>query len=269
MERTDNAQWTSIVGYHNIIKSFGREVEKKAFLATPIANIVNFSSDSVICLESCASIHNGVMVLSSHAHIHRLIVPIDGSDGQTHSVVSQSDIVKWALPLMTANSALLPFAQVPVGGTKFVTIDPVSVKSSTTLRQTLNTLIQSRVSCLAIVDEVTGALIGNFSESDTRGLGISILEQLETPIKEYLTVNSPSSLSPIFIVEDDTILTLMRLLVDTNVHHIFVNTKCGRLHGLVTLTDVMSMLLKVCRATIMQTIHCFHHNDNDMMTNGR
>ncbi|CEO97193.1 CBS domain-containing protein [Plasmodiophora brassicae] len=237
----DTGSCVGIVGYHNFIKSFGMDTDKSVFLATPIEQVLVFSQEANIQVQRSTTILDCVAMLRSKAHVHRLITVVSDA---ANSIVSQSDIARFVHDHLRTD-ALRSFAQLRIAGTRLGKHMPKSVTSTETLHGALSTMIQEMVTCLAILDPASGALVGNLSESDIRGLGAdTFMAQLSEPVGQFLSEFSMRSLTPVFVTPHDTIMTLFETVVGNRLHHVWVQDADGKPTGVITLTDIMNALLE-------------------------
>jgi CBS domain-containing protein len=145
----------------------------------------------------------------------------------------------------------------------FASRKPISVPTTATLSEVMNVLTQKHISCLAIVDtKDSSRLVGNFSPSDLRGFGIgSIIQNLVDKfwvldaelvqmfsynIVDILKMHSSDSLSPVSVSATETLGVLMARMANSKLHHVWIQDPSGKPEGLITLTDICNLLIKVC-----------------------
>jgi len=110
---------------------------------------------------------------------------------------------------------------------------------------TINGLFQMyshKIPAVAVVDARTGALVGNLSATDLRGITQADFGDLILEVTDFLRKRSPRSLVPIKCKRCDTIEYVMLKLAATRVHRVWVVDAYMRPTGVVTLTDVMQLL---------------------------
>lgn len=117
------------------------------------------------------------------APCHR--VGVFGSNGSIEEIISQSDIVEWLADNLWKLGNLV---HEPVGAISGLISSPAATVSS--LRPAIDAFADIErlkgVSAVGIVDAVSGALVGNFSESDLRGMRPQHFPGLALPVAEFL-----------------------------------------------------------------------------------
>lgn len=117
------------------------------------------------------------------APCHR--VGVFGPEGSIEEIISQSDIVEWLADNLWKLGNLV---HEPVGAISGLISSPAATVSS--LRPAIDAFADIErlkgVSAVGIVDAVSGALVGNFSESDLRGMRPQHFPGLALPVAEFL-----------------------------------------------------------------------------------
>jgi len=115
----------------------------------------------------------------------------------------------------------------------------ITASASSSLREVLQTLSDQYTSLVAIIDSKTGALVGDFSASDLRGL--RSFDLLETNIVSYLRGQRAESLKPITVHLKDTIGDVLCLLAATRSHRVWIVDDASSPVLVLTATDVLRL----------------------------
>lgn len=179
--------------------------------------------------------------LSNGVTNHRAVL-LDG-EGMAVGVLSQSDLVQF----LYANRNRL-------GGITSATVDasgmaqsPVSVVcADAPAIEAFREMEELKLSGLAVVDKVGGRLVANISENDFRGLSPKALfDCLSMPVTEYLSKESgEESLVPITCKSNHTVEDVMRRMIDSHVHRVYLVDARYDPVGVVTATDVLRHFLE-------------------------
>jgi len=118
-----------------------------------------------------------------------------------------------------------------------------TISSRATTRDAITRLYNhAKNSALAVVKDSTGALVGNFSASDIRGLYVETLPKLSTSLFDYLAKHSSASLSPVTLSPDSTFAMALRKLVDSKVHQCWIVNELYQPIGVITTTDIIRFI---------------------------
>jgi len=179
-----------------------------------------------------------VAELLANPKVHR--VPVLNEENQLVDIISQSTMLKYIQkhvqdlePGMSVTLEQLGMARKPVA----------TVKSTDTALEVFRVLSMTGRSGLAIVDE-DGALVANISASDMKlFIANPSFSLLQTPIIEYLNIIRRQKLKetvPVVIVKQHhTLAKVIRKLVATGMHRVFVVDDEHKPIGVVSLTDIM------------------------------
>eukprot|EP01094_Clydonella_sp_ATCC50884_P006837 TRINITY_DN1601_c0_g1_i1.p1 TRINITY_DN1601_c0_g1~~TRINITY_DN1601_c0_g1_i1.p1 ORF type:complete len:321 (+),score=136.89 TRINITY_DN1601_c0_g1_i1:102-965(+) len=174
------------------------------------------------------------------AGIHR--APVLDESGAVAGTISQSSLVRE----LAAN---LHMGALKVVGEKMIAelglglAAPITIAKGATVLQALNTIQENNVSGLAVVDDESGRLVGNFSGSDIKALYREQWPSFLLSVEEFLNKHSPASMSPICVQQDTTFLDACKEISNSHVHRLWVVDGDYKPVGVVSTTDVM----KACR----------------------
>jgi len=115
----------------------------------------------------------------------------------------------------------------------------ISVSASSTIREVLQTLLDQHASSVAIIDSKTGALVGDFSPSDLRGL--RSFDQMETNVVFYLTGQRAISLKPKTVHVKDTVGKVLAQLAENRSHRVWIIDEASSPVHVLTATDVLRL----------------------------
>lgn len=99
-----------------------------------------------------------------------------------------------------------------------------------------------QVSGLPVID-ATGKLVGNFSVTNLLAVwGSSMFEQLTMSVHDYLAATSPHSLEPIAAKSTDRLVDVVSLMIDKQVHRLWLVNGDFKPIGVVTMSDVCAVV---------------------------
>lgn len=104
----------------------------------------------------------------------------------------------------------------------------------------LRRLFKEKVSALALVDS-NGALAGNFSASDLRGLYLEKFPHLLDSALDFITERSPDSLKPTVCRAETPLKDVLSELTSNKLHHMWVVDGDYKPVGIVALGDVLKI----------------------------
>ncbi|KMS94091.1 hypothetical protein BVRB_024890 [Beta vulgaris subsp. vulgaris] len=132
--------WVGIIGYHNFLKSFGRDVDKKAFLKSTLKRVAEFSNEPNLGVNDQTTLLDCSSMLRARGTVHRLIVT---GHNVTH-IISQSDIVRYVHEHIN-DPALEPIRNITIAASGLGQRKPTTLSSSDTVYHALTTMIQEKV----------------------------------------------------------------------------------------------------------------------------
>jgi len=238
-------QWKYLQQDHFRVTGTGVQVPPSdAFFDSPVSTIVNFSrcDESVIVDENTNLLD--IMEILSGVRFNNIVrthrVALTGADGKLIDVLTQSDIISFArdyikiLPI-TANQPLKTLGIIhPV----------VCVKLHSHFHDTLEILHHNRISGLALVNEHQH-IVANFSASDLKGLSEDMFKYFYRSTEEFLKRGTSSPLQiPVTCTDDATLADIIPLLLQEQMHRIFVIDDVKRPIGVVTMSDIIKVLLQ-------------------------
>jgi len=168
-------------------------------------------------------------------------VPMVDNHWKIVNIISQFDLIMFLKEL--SDKGLFPeLFQQEIGSICFGT--PKIVSQQETVLGTIQTILDSfPATAVALIDE-SGALAGNFSASDLRGLFREQLPSFLLPVKDFLRKHSPSSLQPVVVRKETPLSEVLKLLVSNHVHHVWIIDQFVHPIGVVTLTCIISAITR-------------------------
>jgi len=169
--------------------------------------------------------------------IHRL--PVINDNGKLVGILAQSDIVR----LLGEN---LHMGKLKVIGERKVTDlglgleKPLTVKKSDTVLRALHGL-KHGVSALAVL-ESDGKLGGTFSVSDLIGLYKDTFPHFLLTVEDFLNQNSPKSLNSVVVYPTADLLSVVKELVGSGIHRVWVIDNDYRPAGVISMTDICKVV---------------------------
>jgi len=174
------------------------------------------------------------------AGVHRVPLFASSSSNLT-AIVSQSDVIRYVHSKISEGGELYHAVQKNLNELGLASTSVFSVNTGVTVLEALKVLDEKRVSALAVVDPVTGRLVGNFSASDLKGLYQEQFPSLLLSVREYLEKHSPGSLKPFVIRPESTLKVVLDEIVENKVHRLWIIDNEFRPQGIVSQTDVVKL----------------------------
>jgi len=171
---------------------------------------------------------------------HRL--PVVDVEGTIIGIISQSDIINVA----AKNKHLL-------GSCLHKTIEElklehavIAARSTVPIRDVLGLLTDNRVHGIAVVEHPNSILLANLSASDLRGMTRKDLALFDKPVYEFLQAiykkNNLTLMPPISCRPKTDLDQILTLLLEHDVHRIYVTDQNKHAIGVVSMSDVVSTL---------------------------
>jgi CBS domain-containing protein len=113
-----------------------------------------------------------------------------------------------------------------------------TVSSHATVYECLKRMRTENITALPIVSDQDGALVGNFSASDLRGVFEEKFPAFDQTALHFLMMHSASSTWPVSVKRNATVREIVTSFVRHRVHHVFVTDERIRPIGVITMTDV-------------------------------
>jgi len=171
--------------------------------------------------------------------IHRVL--LFDKDKKSINVLSQFDILKWLHEKIDTDQ-FKDMADLTLQDFNYKFKPLVSVKDSQNVLRALGELTEEEVNAVAIVDEASGRLVGNFSGSDLRATVKEKFPSFLKSVSEFLDENSPESLKPIVARMDTKLVDIIKELVENKIHHVWVVDNDFKPLGCMSTTDVIKII---------------------------
>lgn len=213
------------------------ETAGRAIALELVKNVVNASGrDALVPLFEDSPSTEALDMLSTG--LHR--VAVCDRTGNVTSIVSQMDVVAFLAAHLhigeCKNMAPLTLTQLSLGG-----VAPVSVLETDTVIKALQVIKDNQISAVAVVN-ASGKLVANFSASDLVGLYRESYPDFLLTVGAYLAKHSHRSLMPLTTHASNTFREVVKELVASHVHRVWIVDGEGRPTGVVSLTDVMKVV---------------------------
>jgi len=170
-------------------------------------------------------------------------IPIVDDQKNIINIISQFDVIRF-LKNLNEQGQFPEFFQQEIG--KICSEDFKIVSSQETVLKIIQIILDSYpITAVAPVDQ-EGALVGNFSASDFRGLFREQLPSFLLPVKDFLKKHSPSSLTPVKTKKVMTIGEVLKELVSNHVHQMWIVDKDSHPIGIISLTCIISSITREC-----------------------
>jgi len=210
--------------------------------------MINHSKrDPLIRVVETANMWTACNVMNDFGKLHRIPVISDENE-HLLGLISQIDVIAWLQNYVESNPSL---GDRSVGETKLGTnSNVISINKSRTANEAFNLILENKVSGIAITGDF-GDLYGNLSATDFKYIGgggpdAKTLDDLNLSIEEYMHKIPPNKvfgLNPIHIRAVDPFKVLIRKLVDSKVHRVYVVHTALRISGVISLIDIIKFIL--------------------------
>jgi len=205
-------------------------------LSTPVREVLNWGLDPfwpVPAKDSVLSLINNFMKW----RVHR--VPVIGEDRHITGSISQSDVLKFLYKyrdnLGSVMNKSLKELDAEQGGV-------VSVFDTEPLIKAFGAIVETQFTGLAVTDS-QGRLVGNISASDLKGLTMENFNQLNVPIRQFL---SQTKKQPICVRQNSTMGDVVAKLAENKVHRVFVVDDENKVLNVISMTSVMKAFSTPC-----------------------
>jgi len=216
----------------------------------PCGPMVNHSKrDPLIRVVEKANLWTACNVMNDFGRLHRIPVISDDA-GRLLGLVSQMDVIEWLQNYVESNPSLgeRSVEETKLGNTSNV----VSINKSRTAREAFKLILDNKVSGIAITGDFDD-LYGNLSATDFKYIGgpeAKSLDDLDLAIEEYMHKIPPNKifgLNPVHIRPVDSFKVLIRKLVDSKVHRVYVVHSALKISGVISLIDIIKFVLNEIR----------------------
>lgn len=179
--------------------------------------------------EAAAMFANGV---------HRVLV--QASPSEPGVLVTQMDLARHLTQLLERGEAK-EVGNATMGKLHLLQKTPATtVPASTTVYDAMKTMLDGALSAVAVVD-ANGDLFGNLSLCDLLFLVVERRPALFESVESYLMLRSPESTVPVRANEDDTVITVMRRMVNNHIHRLYFADADKTVH-VVAFTDLFDVI---------------------------
>jgi len=168
--------------------------------------------------------------------VHRAVVHIQGDD---FKIITQSDVVRLAYEKRDQFSEFSKtLEELNLGGNPE---DLYSLKSNETALMGFRKMDMEYYFAVPIVDPDTGVLVGTLSASDIRSVSPNNIHKVKLPVKEFLG----SFKEPVVAKKSETVETVVKKMIDNQVHRVWLVNDENKPVGVVSLTDIISRLYRL------------------------
>jgi len=200
-------------------------------------------NNTYIRLMDSANMWTAMNAMVDFGMLHR--IPLVADKNQLVAMLSQSDVLKWALEFLEKSSlGDKSVRETSMGAPREV----IQIHKKKTVKEAFTKIKDSGVSGIAIVSDFED-LYGNLSATDVKTLGLNpeMFLKLNQTIEEFLKSVPPNSafgLNPIFTRPSEPIRILARKFVDSGVHRIYIVADALKIIGVISLVDFMKYLIE-------------------------
>jgi len=222
--------YSALCGYHK-------------FTSATVGEVLDSTSKfSYVRLSDSSNMWTAINAMIDFGQLHR--VPIS-TDTEVLGVLSQSDVIKWALEFLETS----PLGDRLVKDTSMgAPRDVIQIHKKKSVKEAFTLLKDKGVSGIAVISDF-GDLYGNISATDVKVIGLdpNMFMRFNDTIEEFLKSvpeNSTFGLNPIFIRPSDTVRVLARKFVDSGVHRIYLVGEMLKVLGVISMIDFMKFLIQ-------------------------
>lgn len=210
----------------------------KDILKQPVLRAVDHSvNDALILVKESESLGSLIKFMSGGL-AHRCLVSKEGN--AVSDIICQSDILRLLYKYFDS--------KVKDGSCSDFHIlqllppqETVMIQCSTPLHLIVDLLHRRNVSCIALVNS-KGQLVGNFSASDLTKLNYLKPGQIDAPVERFLSETSPLSLLSVKMDQNCSLLDILTLISEFNIHRIWIINEDNIPIRVVTMTDILKLI---------------------------
>lgn len=219
----------------NMIRSL--EIAGRAIALESIGEVLNASNrDPFVPIYQD---NNASMAVDIFAKgIHR--VPLCDNNGDLIGTVSQTDFIKY-LKDKICEGDMKTLGNKTISELGLTPKPITSVNLHDSVLAAINLINEKGYSGIGVIND-KGVLSGNFSASDCVGIYREELPSFLLSVAEFLEKHSPNSMKPICCKSDITFQGVLKEMVKSNVHHIYVIDGDHKPISIVSATDIMKCI---------------------------
>ncbi|KAI9356583.1 hypothetical protein DFJ73DRAFT_823253 [Zopfochytrium polystomum] len=165
-------------------------------------------------------------------------------------VVTQSDILKYAHTHPDTLAGLAPaLSETTLAKAGLVRRSVVTLRDSETALAGYTRMAEKKVMAVPVVD-AAGLVVATLSASDLRGLSADSVEWVRENVLTFLEkmksrLNLQKSAEPVSLTPNDTLQDAMNLMVERDIHRIWILDDMLRPIGVVSQSDIIGAIVKV------------------------
>jgi len=213
-----------------------------------LTQIADFSIwDYPVALSGNASVAQIIdkLCASSKMRAHRILMT---QDLKPFNIISKSDIVSFAYGHLDALELQYPELVTSTVYHLGLVHACLNLRFTINLSDVLTEMFENRVSEVALVDS-DSKLVAHFSTRDLKGLLVpQAFEFFHYPVLEFLAINENVSY-PVNCGVGATLRQVLHHFVNQHLHSIYIVDKNQHLMGVISLTNVILLLKRLCFQT--------------------
>lgn len=217
--------------------SFSKQAQLADMRLQEVIDMEDLDRDISIPLK--ASLYK-VMWYMARGHPRVLLA----DEGQACGVCSMSDVNAFLSESLFSNPPTLgihTIAQMSMTEANFGKDKFGKVSRSATVESAINFMFKERVAVVAVVDDDTGELIGQFSHRDLRGIGPKFFYRFKWTVMDFLATLSRGSTNPVVVSAQANVAEISGNFANDRLHFQWVVDENKRPLKVVTLGDVMRL----------------------------
>jgi len=205
----------------------------------PITDVMGLSAEGRKLWVVEPTLRLSKLVEPFSSGIHRVLVPqMDDGRKTAYRVLSQSDVVAYIYKHKKEVEHIVRLTLNEIG---FKVKPVVSITSDTPALEGFKSMSLDKVPAVAVVEN--NKLIANLSASDLRSINPDHLKKVVAPVKEFLLTLHGSIRPPLTISLESTLDQAMELLVNEEVHRLWIVNDNETPVGCFSLTDVIRVFV--------------------------
>ncbi|KAJ3069179.1 hypothetical protein HK102_006981 [Quaeritorhiza haematococci] len=216
----------------------------------------------VLMLKTTDSLSKLLEAFTMHS-LHRVIVfdPEHADDDSWYTIVTQTDLLNFinlnsdvlpdkifSLPAsaisQVANRIERPLLTTPTADEEqvFRTLGTLLIPQTVNVLVACRLMYMSNKSCIGIVEDETGKLVGNISGADFRGFDKPALHKVLLPVGDFIReIHKVDPLSKtVTCAMSDPLAKIINGVLNAQVHRAWVVDEANRPLGVATMTDILT-----------------------------
>jgi CBS domain-containing protein len=176
------------------------------------------------------------------AGVHRVL--LFNEKTEITGLLTQTDVIQFLanLEIPGEQEKFNEMTSIPVTSMGIPLAPAICISRKANVFEAIRRAAREKVRALAIVDDGTGELVGNFSTSDLKAFSKAIKPSYSDTVVQYLSQHSQPSLDPVTISSASTFGDVLSLFSNRHLHRVWIVNQTGQPTGVLTQTDVFRIV---------------------------